>query len=777
MNKEESPIECEYFFPIEEEAAVIDFKAEIEGRVLTSKVKEREEAKKDYDEAIEQGKTGFLMEQTRPDILEISVGNLSPGAGCTISLTYIYEAALEVAKTRLTIPTTISPKYIPFHDTSPEAKRIAAIKYDFNTPAPLSFDLEVLMKSRIENVSSPSHKVVSEGGAERNEAGFYASHTTFKATTADMDRDIVVLVQCEDPNKSVIFVEEGEESKVMMVSLVPKLVLKAQPKLDVVFLIDCSGSMNGSSIRLAREAINILLHSLPSTVLFNIVCFGSRYTKLFPHSLPYSDKTLGEAKEAMSKLDANLGGTEILAPLNHLLEEKTEAPRRIFVLTDGSVSNSQECIRVTRQNNTNNRVFTLGIGAGADRHLVKGLARAGLGTFEFTIEGEIMAPKILKQLKNCVQPSLNNVHVNWGSEVGPDNSCQAPETFPPIYSGHRIQIFRLFDKDFVLPTKVGIHANVGSTETSYDEDVQVETATMKGNLLHKMFARKLILGLEENFGKKDEQEVKSLVTELSLKYQLMSKHTSFIAVDSKATESDKVMVKRQVATQVPHGFGGGYSNRPMMFGGAPGGGIARSMRCAAPPPMMAFCAMPQKAMAQPMTFGFSAASQPAMECDSMDMSQAMAQPTMAFGGAMQQQAMVRTSVDSSSNSFMGFGGKKKKEKRSPLKNYTNREDEEEDDDSGEQMSAPKKTDMEIVMMVISLQSAAGFFTKNAEILKALSLDHLELEKARGSFDEQLFYSWLMVLVLETRFPELEDCWEMVVEKGKQWIEEIGRAHV
>ena len=107
--------------------------------------------------------------------------------------------------------------------------------------------------------------------------------------------------------------------KVMMVSLVPKLVLKAQPKLDVVFLIDCSGSMNGSSIRLAREAINILLHSLPSTVLFNIVCFGSRYTKLFPHSLPYSDKTLGEAKEAMSKLGKTL------------LKKKTPLPVTIFL--------------------------------------------------------------------------------------------------------------------------------------------------------------------------------------------------------------------------------------------------------------------------------------------------------------------------------------------------------------------------------------------------------------------------------------------------------------
>ena len=38
VNKEENPIECEYFFPIEEEAAVVGFKAEVDGRILVSQV-------------------------------------------------------------------------------------------------------------------------------------------------------------------------------------------------------------------------------------------------------------------------------------------------------------------------------------------------------------------------------------------------------------------------------------------------------------------------------------------------------------------------------------------------------------------------------------------------------------------------------------------------------------------------------------------------------------------------------------------------------------------
>ena len=122
---------------------------------------------------------------------------------------------------------------------------------------------------------------------------------------------------------------------------------------------------------------------------FNILRFGSTMDSLFPHSQPYNDETLARARELVRGMAADLGGTEILKPLQHILGEKeVEAGRakRLFILTDGAVSNSMECVRKVERERGHWRMFTLGIGASADRHLVKGLARAGRGTSVFTGE-------------------------------------------------------------------------------------------------------------------------------------------------------------------------------------------------------------------------------------------------------------------------------------------------------------------------------------------------------------------------------------------------------
>ena len=83
----------------------------------------------------------------------------------------------------------------------------------------------------------------------------------------------------------------------------------------------------------------------------------------------------------------------------------------MFVLTDAQVSNSSACVELVRKNNSNNRVFTLGGGLSADRHLVKGMARAGMGTSVFTTEGEQITPKVINQLKNALQPCISEVSV------------------------------------------------------------------------------------------------------------------------------------------------------------------------------------------------------------------------------------------------------------------------------------------------------------------------------------------------------------------------------
>merc|ERR1711892_506146 len=77
-------------------------------------------------------------------------------------------------------------------------------------------------------------------------------------------------------------------------------------------------------------------------------------------------------------------------------------------------SRSSACIELVRKNSSNNRVFTLGIGSSADRHLVKGMARAGMGTASFTTQGEPITAKVINQLKNALQPCISEVSVKWG---------------------------------------------------------------------------------------------------------------------------------------------------------------------------------------------------------------------------------------------------------------------------------------------------------------------------------------------------------------------------
>ena len=105
-----------------------------------------------------------------------------------------------------------------------------------------------------------------------------------------------------------------------------------------------------------------------------------------------------------------MGGTEILTPLKTILNQTAEECQRLkqfFVFTDGQVSNSQECIQVVNAERKTTRVFTLGIGSSADRHLVKGGARAGGDTFAFTTEGEQLARKVVGQLRQALAPSLH----------------------------------------------------------------------------------------------------------------------------------------------------------------------------------------------------------------------------------------------------------------------------------------------------------------------------------------------------------------------------------
>ncbi|XP_059188420.1 von Willebrand factor A domain-containing protein 5B1 [Centropristis striata] len=184
---------------------------------------------------------------------------------------------------------------------------------------------------------------------------------------------------------------------------------------EFIFLIDRSGSMSGTNINRVKDAMVVILKSLVPGCLFNIVGFGSTFKSLFTTSQNYEEDALALACEYIRKIRADMGGTNILAPLNWILRQPMFSghPRLLFLLTDGAVSNTGKVIELVRSHARYIRCFTFGIGQNACRRLVQGLATVSKGTAEFLADGERLQPKMIKSLKKTMSPVLSDISIEW----------------------------------------------------------------------------------------------------------------------------------------------------------------------------------------------------------------------------------------------------------------------------------------------------------------------------------------------------------------------------
>ena len=157
-----------------------------------------------------------------------------------------------------------------------------------------------------------------------------------------------------------------------------------------------------SKVQELREALHLFMRSLPDDSFFNIIGFGSSYSKLMESSRRYNDDTLAIATKHINILAADMGGTEIYQPLEYIFKQPLIPgyARQVFLLTDGQVSNTEQVISLVQKYNTTARTFALGIGDSVSHNLVEGVARAGKGTSAFALEGERIEKKVLKQLKD-----------------------------------------------------------------------------------------------------------------------------------------------------------------------------------------------------------------------------------------------------------------------------------------------------------------------------------------------------------------------------------------
>ncbi|XP_065183199.1 von Willebrand factor A domain-containing protein 5A-like [Sycon ciliatum] len=567
-NTSANPIQAIYVFPVDDEAAVNGFTAHLGQRTVRGVIEERKEARQAYDAALAEGHGAALLEAAGSGALKVQLGNLEAGNEAEICIVYSSLCSIEENAVVLRIPTTIKERYMPASawetlqtECQPTYRR-SGVDYG------LSLHVDMHMPSKIVSVSSSTHPLNVRNDAED------VHHCTAKlgVEKVAMDGDVIIRVEHSDLHKPAVVLSSQADvdqgSAALMLTFMPEFedsMSEQAEDLEFVFLVDRSGSMGyggGAStpIRQCRDALQLFLRSLPEGCAFNIVGFGSRYEKLFEESLVYDSKSLADAATYVSKLDSNMGGTEILTPLRDILTRTSSTPshgllskmrgaskdehqhRKLFLLTDGSVGNTAEIIHTVKDHAQSTRVFTFGVGDGAATDLVRGVARAGRGEACFIRNGEPIDEKVISQLSKSMEPTLEELDIDWGILQVKEQS-PAKKDLAPIFNNTPYIVFALLSKDSQHQGQVTLKGKMSKKAVTFTVDVTPWTTSRTDcRILHSLAAKRVIRDLEE----KDGQSNKDIILALALRYEVVSSQTSFLAIEEREEMKEGVMTTVRV---------------------------------------------------------------------------------------------------------------------------------------------------------------------------------------------------------------------------------------
>lgn len=433
--------EVHYTFPLYDGVAVVQFTCTIGTKTVVGVVKEKQQAKVEYQEALARGETAGLLQQLpeASDAFTTSIGNIPPKEKVFVEIVYIGELKhdAETDGSRFTIPTTIAPRYGSVSgETADTLNHVNA-----TNKGGISICVNVTLEegSMVRGLQSPSHPIAVTMGrtadADENQFDNKNASATLTLGSTELEKDFIVVVLAKGVDTPRALLETHPSlpnQRAIMTTLVPKFNI---PNIcpEIVFVLDRSGSM-ANKITTVVAAMRVFLKSLPIGVKFNICSFGSRHSFLFNKSRTYDQSSLTEAQKHLETFDANFGGTEMLPPIKETVKNRySDLPLEVMLLTDGEIWNQEELF--TFVNDTKNaRFFTLGIGDGASSALVEGIARAGNGFAQFVGANEKMDRRVVRMLRAALTPHISDYTLTVTYSEDPISAEEDFEMIEPVKS-------------------------------------------------------------------------------------------------------------------------------------------------------------------------------------------------------------------------------------------------------------------------------------------------------------------------------------------------------
>ena len=543
-NNEKNNIEAVYTFPLPIDAVLTSLIVKIDQRILRATILEKKTAEARYEEAITDGNTAVMLEKLTSGLYTMNVGNLMAGETISIQMQYAFTQRWQGNQLRLFIPTTLAPRY----GNDPFAPHQMP-ENDFLVEHACNFKVQIIGALSKAKIASPSHRISVQNDKD-------CSWITLQDKSALMDKDFIVTIESELDHNHGLF-SRDRESFCALASFHPVFASQfaAQPK-NVKILVDCSGSMGGSSIEQARNALATIVQSLGKGDFFNLVLFGSDHHYMFEKMMPATDKNIAAALEQISKIDANMGGTEIGNALSATYKLRSEVKQDcdILLITDGEVWDVDNIIAEAKK--SNHRIFTVGVGDSVSENFVRNLAEKTGGAAELVSPNENMADRIVRHFKRMRAPSAKKVEMQWSHKPTRQLDIGA------VYDGDTINIWAWFEKQPNEKATLVLHMPDGSVlKQELELHRSMDNPDESMTLVSRLAAAARIHVSED----KDE------IVELACDYQLMSLHTNYLLVDVREEKADELPELRKVPHMLPEGWAGmaAPASVPMLCAAAP----------------------------------------------------------------------------------------------------------------------------------------------------------------------------------------------------------------
>jgi Ca-activated chloride channel homolog len=554
-NEYSVPIHARYVFPLPSDAAVYAMRLVSGDRMIEAEIRPKPEARAVYESAKRRGNQAALLEQHRPNVFTQEVANLVPGAPIRVELEYAHAVEKSGGDYRFHVPTVVGPRYLPpahqgddagtptrepREPGEPEALEVGAWNLPASAPvaSPESVDrarvglrIELDAGMPIRSLASPTHRIaIDRPDEERAVIGLADDRMPD-------DRDFELHYRLAGDTiaaGATAYAQAGGGFVSLLLEPPERVADQAVARREMVYVLDCSGSMAGTPIEASKRFMRKSLAALRPGDSFRIIRFSDSANEWSASPVDATPDAIAAGLAYVDGLEGE-GGTEMASGIRAAFAPPV-APgtlRLVVFLTDGYIGNDIEIVRLLESRRGDARLFSFGVGSGVNRYLIQEMARVGRGAARIVRPDEDADAAADELTQRLASPVLTDIEIEWGGAPVED---VYPSQVPDLFAGQTVRVMA----HYLEPGRhrVVIRGRVAGRSVALPVELDLpatNTGSLDRSALPILWARSQVEDLMIEYlspasGQAQRDSIEREVTELGLAHRLATQWTSFVAV-------------------------------------------------------------------------------------------------------------------------------------------------------------------------------------------------------------------------------------------------------